>query len=125
MIKHWTPFEGSAYGTKRHRPRVTLTRGKMMTFNRLAHEALGKPEAVRFFFDKHLKRIGVMPESPDNPSAFLMLRRKDYSYRLVRATAFCNHFGIEPEATMAFFDINVDNDGIMTLDLTTAGRLRG
>lgn len=124
MIKHWTPFEGSAYGTKRHRPRVTLTRGKMMTFNRRAHEALGKPEAVRFFFDKHLKRIGVMPEQPDNPSAFVMQHRRDYSYRLVRASAFCNHFGIEPEATMAFFDVGVDGEGIMTLDLTTATLLK-
>jgi hypothetical protein len=53
-----------------------------------------------------------------------MQRRKDYSYRLVRASAFCNHFGIEPEETMAFFDVRIDGDGIMTLDLTTATRLR-
>ncbi|MEO5858987.1 MAG: hypothetical protein ABIR33_08565 [Pyrinomonadaceae bacterium] len=124
MIKHWTPFEGSAYGTKRHRARVTLTRGKMMTFNRRAHEALGKPEAVRFFFDKHLKRIGVMAEKPDSPSAFVMQQRKEYSYRVVRASAFCGHFGIEPEATVAFFDVSVDGEGVMTLDLMSATRLR-
>ena len=95
-----------------------------MTFNKPAYEALGQPDAVKLFFDEGQKRIGVRPEPTDSSCAFPMQKRSEFSYRFVRTSAFCGHFGIEPETTVAFHDLFVDADGMMTLDLKGATRLK-
>src|SRR5688572_19240736 len=118
MIQHWTPFEGTPYGSKRKTPRVTLSKTKIMMLNAAAVEALGKPEAVRFFFDETLNRIGIKATSSENRYAFPLKQRDNHSYRFIHAGSFCSHFGIDPEASVAFNDITVDKHGILTLELS-------
>jgi hypothetical protein len=94
-----------------------------MTLNRAAHEALGKPVAVRFFFDETLKRIGLTETSIENRYAFPLKQRDNHSYRFIHTGAFCSHFGINPEATMQFNDVTIDKEGIMTLELAKATKI--
>jgi hypothetical protein len=124
MIRHWTAFESGPYQARtRKEPRVTIHKDKKLMLNRAACEALGDPPAIRLYFDKGANCIGLAATSPDEAFAFPMHQRDNLPYRFVRAGSFCVHFGIEPTATMAFHDVSVDKDGIMTLDLTTAIRV--
>ena len=91
--------------------------------NSAAYEALGRPSAVRFYFDETLNRIGVKATSADQRFAFPVKQRKPFSYRFVHAGSFCSHFGIQPERTVSFNDINVDDEGIMTLELAKATKI--
>jgi hypothetical protein len=116
----WTPYLGTPVDRARRRPRVTLSRYKRLTMNQAAWEALGRPEAVRFFYDPENKRIGVAGVSPESNFAFMVHQRKQFTYRYVHTGSFCNHFGIHPKATIAFNDVSIDRDGIMSLDLATA-----
>ena len=107
-------------------PRVTLTKYKDMYLNAKAVEVLGKPAAIRFFFDVSRSLIGIRKESPevDQAFAFHMHEKKSGATGTVHAGIFCNAFGIHPEHTITFHDIQVDADGIMILDLKTATRVR-
>ena len=103
--------------------RVTLTLGKDFYLNRLALEALGKPEAVRFYFDVSRKRIGIKAESPEVEQSVLV-RKREREYGLVRAAHFCNHYGIKLEDSIMFQNPYVDSEGMLVLDLRTARCVR-
>lgn len=107
-------------------PRVTLTKHKDMYLNAKAVEALGKPDAIRFFFDVPRSLIGIRKELPEIDQAFTFHKheKKSGATGTVHAGSFCNAFGIHPEHTITFHDVRVDADGIMILDLKTATRVR-
>ena len=103
--------------------RVTLTAGKDFYLNRLALEALGKPEAVKYYFDVSRSRIGIKAASPDAEESVLV-RKRERDYGLVRAAHFCNYYGIKPEESIVFQDVHTDADGLLILDLKKAARVR-
>jgi hypothetical protein len=124
MIKHWVKFEGKPYTRNDSIPRVTLGPQKAMLLNHAAFEMMGSPAAVELFFDAGLKRIGVKPTKPSHDHGFEVKQKKDSHYRVIYAGAFCNHFGLELERTVQFHDLEIDHDGILELDITTATRVR-
>lgn len=102
----------------RDRLHVTVNRAGMLLMNRKAWETLGKPEAVRLFFDHSNEMIGIKPSDPDRTNAF-PVKGRHYS-RIISANPFCVNFGIEIEGTMAFNDVEIDETGTMRLRLRTA-----
>ena len=126
MMKDWTVFSGVPRKVKMLKPHVTLTKHKDMYLNAKAVEALGTPEAIRFFFDVSRSLIGIRQESPDVEQAFTLHldEKKSGTTGKIHAGIFCNFFGVNPEYTITFHDIRVDGDGIMILDLKTATRVR-
>jgi hypothetical protein len=123
MMNDWQEFNGVAARFRRTRMRVTLTAGKDFYLNRVALEALGKPEAVRYYFDVSRSRIGIKP-APADIEQSVLVRKRDRDYGLVRAAHFCNYYGIKPENSIIFQDAHVDGDGMLVLDLKTARSIR-
>lgn len=120
MIKHWTKFEGKPHGTEKDEARVTLSVKKVIMLNRIAYEALGTPPAVELMFDETLKIIGVKPIDARRPNAFPLKAKKGSQYRLIFASSFCTHFGIRIDRTVKFNNIDMDNEGVMTLEVGKA-----
>src|SRR5436190_1548667 len=65
------------------------------------------------------KVIGVMPSDRRRPNAF-PLRRKDGEAsrgRMLHANNFCKHYAIRPTETLAFINPEINNNGILILNL--------
>ena len=123
MMEDWQEFNGVAARFRRTRMRVTLTAGKDFYLNRLALEALGKPEAVKYYFDVSRSRIGIKASTTDAEQSVLV-RKRERDYGLVRAAHFCNYYGIKPEESVTFEEVRIDDNGMLILDLKTARRVR-
>ncbi len=93
---------------------------KVIMLNRIAYEALGTPPAVELMFDETLKIIGVKPIDARRPNAFPLKAKKGSQYRLIFASAFCTHFGIRIDRTVKFNSVDIDNEGVMTLEVANA-----
>lgn len=120
----WTVFSGRPNRANFVGPRVTLSPKMVLLFNKHAYEALGGPTAVELRFDEGSRTIGVLPVDIRCKNAFLLKSKaagnKKYSYRVIHASAFCKHFGITPSRTILFTDIEIDHEGTMTLEMSTA-----
>lgn len=120
MISHWTRFEGKPYGADQDALRVTLGPKKAIMLNEVAYEALGSPAAVEFMFDENRKAIGLKPIDPRRSNAFPIKPKKGSRLRVIRAAAFCTHVGINVDRTMLFNDVDIDNEGVMRLEIAKA-----
>ena len=128
MIRHWTEFQGSPNGRERDAPRVTLNAKGMFLLNRKAFEALEAPAAVQLLFDENEKIVGLKPADIRRPNAFPIKQKDKYHNHRIQASPFCRHFHIRVERTTQFNEIDLDNEGVLTLSLrntTTIGRVRG
>jgi len=117
MIKHWTKFEGCPYGAERDQARVTLNKKKVFLLNPPAYNALGDPAAVEMLFDEARKVIGLKPTDPQRRNAFRLKPKKGGRFKVITASAFCTHFGIEVERTVLFEHVNMDSEGVLMLDM--------
>jgi len=94
----------------------------MLLLNRVAFEALKQPQAVKLMFDRNNQIIGLKAAEPSLPNSFAVKPKDKWHNRIVSASPFCKHYGISIERTMLFNEVEIDNDGVMTLELrkTTA-----
>ena len=125
MMTDWQEYNGGEFLERRVRPRVTLNIDGGIYFGTAAYEALGRPEAVKLYFDVSGSRIGVKPV-PQGEKTFKIVHPNGSTctYGHARAATFCKYYGIKPEARIEFLDVHIDADGIMVLDLKTARRVR-
>ena len=122
MIRHWEEFEGRPNRSRSDEPRVTINKKGMLLLNKVAFEALQEPQAVKLFFDPNNQSIGLKPSEPGRFNSFPVKQKDKYYNRTVAASPFCKHHGIRVERTMLFNEVEMDKDGVMTLELkkTTA-----
>lgn len=118
MINHWILFEGVPNGKRREMARVTLCPNRVLQFNAHAYQAFGEPKAVEMLFDGNRKMIGLRPCDPHKKNAFTFRPNKYRRYVWLSIGAFLTHFGIKPERTVLFEEIDIGPDGILTLDMT-------
>ena len=119
MYRRWTEFTGAPNKFRKDTPHVTLSPKGVFLMNRIAHEMFGAPEAVKFFYDKPLGVVGLLPTEVDEPNAF-PVKGKDQN-KLVHAKPFLRNFNIETDRTVVFNRVDHD-DGMLILDMgmTTA-----
>ncbi len=122
--KHrWEVYKGTPnrVGTG-DRPRVTLNSRKVFLLNKKACEILGDPAAVELRYDEDTRTIGFAPMDLRIVSAFPLKDHKarKYTYRIIHASPFCKQFGITPRGTLLFTEIEMDNEGTLMLELSTA-----
>lgn len=120
IVRQWEEFP---VGSDRRRGgpmlHVTLNRKGEIMIGAKAFEWLGEPEAVVLLFDRRNHTIGVVPSEPNATNAFIPVRKKDCRHRLVRANLFCRHHNIYIPRTAAFGNPQIDEEGILLLDLRT------
>ena len=127
MISHWEEFNAGPTQPLSERIHVTLNKRNVILLNGNIHEKFGSPEAVTLLFDKVNSIIGINPASPRVANAFPVKQKTRGRDRLIRATPFCKHHGIMVDCTTAFLNPEIDEDGVLRLDLnaTTPATRRG
>ena len=117
---NWEFFEDGPPSATASSVHVTINTRCMIFFNRQAHAALGSPEGVSLMYDPRRSTIGVIP-TPLNRRSTYKLRAKDgrrmASGCMISAKNFCKRFEILPQESLAFTDAEINNDGILILDL--------
>ena len=119
MNTKWETFEGQQYRTTaRKEPRVTLGAKGTLYLNGHAFEALGAPAAVEMLFDGNRRVIGLKPVDVKKRNAFVIKHHgKSGNYKRISASAFCTHYRIKTRETVLFDGVDLDNDGVLLLDL--------
>jgi hypothetical protein len=87
------------------------------------HRLLGRPEAVKLFFNRGKDRIAIKPGHARLADVFPLKEKSGYF--LLHASPFCRHFGIRLNATEKFVNPEIDNEGILHLDLATTVNVSG
>ena len=127
MISHWEEFDAGPTQPRSERIHVTLNQKNLILLNGNIHEKLGSPDAVILLFDKVNSIIGLNPASPNMSNAFPVKQKDSGRHRLIRVTPFCKRHGIMVDSTTAFVNPEIDDDGVLRLDLkaTTPATRRG
>ena len=125
MQNKWETFEGRQYRTEaRTEPRVTLGAKGTFYLNGKAYEALKRPTAVEMLYEGSRRIIGLKPIDPRKRNAFVIKHHgKGGTYKRISAAAFCSHFQLKYKNTLLFEQIDLDDDGVLMLDLNKAVRV--
>jgi hypothetical protein len=95
------------------------TKGDIV-ISRLTWQRLGEAKAFLVMFDPVNNRIGLKPTHPTFKNAYPIRVSNRTGAKLVRGYRLTKEFGIKLPVTMQFVDPEIDDDGILTLDLRTA-----
>ena len=100
---------------------VTLNRKGEIMIGAAAYEKFGRPEAAVLLYEEENKLIGVLEASTRAKNAYPLMGKKGRDkHRVIRANRFCRHHGIKFPATMAFNNPEIDEEGVLVLDMNDA-----
>ncbi len=124
-IKLWTKFNGKPNSSIRSEGiRVTMgTRGEIY-LNKVAWEAMDKPEAVELMFDFPRAVIGLKKVDPWIEDTFPVRSPKNATGKVIRANPFAVHHGIKPSRTVIFNKAHMD-EGVLSLPLQAVTAING
>jgi hypothetical protein len=123
MISHWEEFEAGPTEPVDRRMHVTLSPRNVIHLNGNIHDRLGNPDAVVLLFDKLNSIIGINPAPASRPNAFPVKMKGRGRHRQIRATPFCKHYGIKVDRTTLFLNAEIDDEGVLRLDLKATTEL--
>ena len=99
---------------------VTMNAKGSIVLNRAAHERMGKAEAFLLLFDPANQTIGLRPTYPNIKNAYPALRSGRHGGRRISAYRLLTERGLHIKETLEFPDAEIDQDGILLLNLRTA-----
>jgi hypothetical protein len=114
--KEWEKFSGGPFVPFRERVYVTLNGKGKLLLNRKAHEVLGKPKRVLLYFNRSKDTIGVRPAHDRLAEAFPV--RHTGESCVVYCGTFLRHFGIRFSGTEKFVGADLNQQGLLQLDLS-------
>ena len=117
MISHWEEFAAGPTQPLEDRMNVTLSPRSVIHINGNIHDRLGNPDAVRLLFDKVNSIIGIDSAPASLPNAFPVKTKGSGRNRVIWASPFCKHYGIKVDQVTAFINVEIDEDGVLRLDL--------
>lgn len=117
MVIHWEKFKGGPTKPENQDFAITINRKLVLTFNKYAVKMLGNPEAVLLLFEKQESMIGVVPSNMKDKDAFPLKPKGGGLNFVVHTAPFCRHFGIMIDKTERFVGPDLDDQGILRLDL--------
>ena len=117
MALHWEKFKGGPTRPENTDFAITINAKNILTFNKYARKILGDPEAVFLLFEKSESMIGLVPASLKDKDAFPMKPKGGGLNFTVHAAPFCRNFGIVIDKTERFDHPEMDDQGILRLDL--------
>lgn len=99
---------------------ITLNPKGEIVMSRVTYERLGAPGAFHILFDTVNNRIGLKPTSPSLRNAYPAAKHGSHGGRMVRAFRMMQDFAIDLPDTVRFHDAEIDEEGILILDLRSA-----
>lgn len=98
---------------------VTLSRKGEILIGAEAFEKMGEPDSAVLLFDRGNHAVGIAAAEADAVNAYPMIAKKNCRHRVIRANLFCRHHQVLVPRTAAFGRAEIDEDGILVLDLRT------
>jgi hypothetical protein len=92
----------------------------VIVINRAAHERLGSPDAFLVLYDAPNNTIGLKPTRPAMRNAYPAGVAGRHGGRRVNAYRLMTEHGIRVDQTLYFPEAEIDEDGILVLNLRTA-----
>lgn len=124
MICHWEEYDMGPTKARAERIHATINRKNTILINGNLHTRLGNPEAVKLLFDRVNSVIGIVAVPATLANSFPVTVPAAGRHRLIRATPFCRHFGISIDSTTYFREPEIDDQGILRLDLKNTAMIR-
>jgi len=89
--------------------------------SRVTYQKLDEPAAFVIYFDKVNNRIGLKPAALSTRNAYRACRYTGRSGgKVVHAHRLIREYRIDLPQTVRFYDADIDEDGLLVLDLRTA-----
>ena len=99
---------------------VTMNSKGMIVINRSAHERMDKPAAFHLLYDSANNVIGLKPTGVNMRNAYPAYSSGRHGGRRVNAYRLLTERGLVIKDTLEFPDADIDEDGILVLNLRTA-----
>ncbi len=99
---------------------VSMNTDGNIVMGRVTYEMLKAPPAFNIYFDKANKRIGLKPASLSTRNAYPARVSNCAGAKMVRGLRLMREQRIVITHTLEFPDADIDEDGILVLDLRTA-----
>ena len=99
---------------------VTMNPKGRIVLGQKVYKQLGEPEWVKLLFDKPNRRIGIKPTNKGATNAYRVSRESARAPMIVRAYRLMVEFDIQLGETVQFDDAEIDEEGILVLNLRTA-----
>ena len=97
---------------------ATLNTEGHIRLSRVTHEALGSPESYELLYDRERETIGLRPARlAVEKNAYKAIDRGPYGGKRINGYRMCRQFGIDLNATVRFHHCQIDNSGVLILDL--------
>ena len=123
MLDQWEQFEGGPNERPDEKLYVSINSKGQILLNKKAVESLDTPAAVILFFSKPSSKIGVRAARSIDRGAFPLKPRPKSHSRMIHASPFCRNYGIRVNGTVSFVGIEMNNDGLLILDLNKTIRV--
>ncbi|HQZ95918.1 MAG TPA: hypothetical protein PLP21_06335 [Pyrinomonadaceae bacterium] len=117
MIEYWEKYTGGPTKPPGERIHITINKKGLLMMNRNVHKLLSNAEAVELMFNRKDGVIGISPAHAQLSEAFPVVD-KGGSFG-INASPFCRHFGIKVQGTEAFVNPEIDDTGVLELNLAT------
>ena len=96
---------------------VTMNPAGVIHVSNHTYQLAGEPEAFRLLFDRVNTTIGLQPCRKTAQNAYPVGQRCGHRGVIIRAFTFTQEFSIRLNETVRFLEIELDEDGILVLDL--------
>ncbi len=97
---------------------ATLNVEGHIRLSRVTHEALGAPDSYVLLYDRERDVIGLRPARlAVEKNAYRAIDRGPYGGKRINGFRLCREFGIDTNETVRFHHCQIDNSGVLILDL--------
>jgi hypothetical protein len=129
LERGWEKFRGGPADRTKYENvvRVTLNSKGLIYMNAKMYQLLGRPRAVALYYNREEDAIALHPAYERFIEHFEVVKKQ--AGWAIHASTFCRHFGIRVPTTQRFLRPELNNDGIMILQLretiNVGGLVRG
>ena len=96
-----------------------------IVISRYTHEQLGAPDSYLLLYDRERNVIGMRPARlAVEKNAYPARVRGRHGGRRIRGYRLCREFGIQVDKTVRFHRCQMDNSGVLILDLYDSKPIR-
>jgi hypothetical protein len=99
---------------------VTMNPKGQIAMSRGTYQMLDEPPAFLVLYDKANNRVGLQPAALSTKNAYRACKHNSCGGRAVHCYRLTRIHRIDLPQTVRFFDADIDEDGILRLDLRTA-----
>ena len=116
LERHFEKFTAGPALAKQKRIHVTLRPDGVIYLNQNIYRILGKPDAVALYYSREEDMIAIEPANARLPAHFPLMPKGKTGWE-ISAGNFCGHYGLRPKQTQEFVRPDIDNSGILLLNL--------